>query len=148
MFGYWWNATTATNCWSPALARLVIVCNFDNFLSWGIRQVDSGSLWRLVTACLEILQSDLVALFKSMTEKNLNGLKDLKQRNTTHSAFSPPEINTKTEQGLKPPKLIPFESACKDCVRLNWRRVEVGQSEKGPFLFNQEIADDSQYYKL
>ena len=110
---------TGTSIWQMANVWILVKCDHSNKLLescsgssgnclqfWqfpvrGIRQVDSGSLWRLVTACLEILQSDLVALFKSMTEKNLNGLKDLKQRNTTHSALSPPEINTKTEQGWK-----------------------------------------------
>ena len=99
MFGYWWNATTATNCWSPALARLVIVCNFDNFLSGEsgrLTLVVFGDWWQLVWKFCNLILW-LFSRLKSMTEKNLNELKDLKQRNTTHSAFSPPEINTKTD---------------------------------------------------
>ena len=70
---------TGTSIWQMANVWILVKCDHSNKLLescsgssgnclqfWqfpvrGIRQVDSGSLWRLVTTCLEILQSDLVA---------------------------------------------------------------------------------------
>ena len=186
MFGYWWNATTATNCWSPALARLVIVCNFDNFLSG-----ESGRLtlvvfedwWQFVWQFCNLIlwQHKIIVektsnwtegqstikkhisiaehstavrkLFKSMTEKNLHGLKDLKHRNETQHTvrFLPLRLTLKLNKvGCNWNHLNWFHlnlpARIVSCSY--WRRVEVGQSEKGPFLFSKKIADDCQYYKM